>query len=68
MMTGYLWRSLVLILLGFGVFSLLAGGLGVLLWLVARQWQPYVPAITLLAFAAGWPLAYQVWKRHQPSD
>jgi len=60
-------RGLVLMLLGFGIFNLLAGALGVVFWLIAGEWEPYLPIIVILAFAA-WPIAYQIWKRYQPYE
>jgi hypothetical protein len=57
-------RALGLLLLGFGIFQLLAGITGLLFWLIAGVWQPYTVIIVVIAFAVTWPAAYEVWKRY----
>ncbi|HEX6387653.1 MAG TPA: hypothetical protein VF177_23535 [Anaerolineae bacterium] len=57
--------TLVLVLLGFGSFYLIAAVLSLLFWLIVGAWQPYVIAIA--GISAGLTLLgtglYQLWKQ-----
>jgi hypothetical protein len=61
-----LYRALLLVLLGLGTFQLLAGFVGLLLWLIAGAWQPYTPVIVIIAFSATMPVGHLIWERFGP--
>jgi len=42
-------RAVVLILLGFGLFQLVAGAISLLFWVLMGDWRPYAPLIGAVA-------------------
>ncbi|MBU0493259.1 MAG: hypothetical protein KKA73_14020 [Chloroflexi bacterium] len=56
-------RALALLLLGLGIFQLLASIAALFFWLIAGEWQPYVPLIAVFAFLVTWPLALGIRNR-----
>lgn len=61
-----IFQALGQILLGLGIFELLASAIAGLFWLIAGAWQPYVFLIVVIAFIATWPVAYVIWRRRWP--
>ena len=42
-------RATILILLGFGLFQLVAGAISLLFWVLMGDWRPYIPFIAGVA-------------------
>ena len=60
-----IFQALGQLLLGLGIFELLASAIAILFWLVAGAWQPYVFLIVVIAFVATWPVAFLIWRHRR---
>lgn len=57
-------RSVTLILPGLGVFQVMAAGAAAFFWILAGEWQRFMPAIVSIGLLA-WPVSYLVWRKFE---
>lgn len=53
-----------MLLLGFGLFHLIASVVAVVFWMLVGNWRDLVPQIVVIAFWFTLPAAYLVRKKH----
>lgn len=59
-----IYRTIGMILLGFGLFHLIASAVAVVFWLLVGDWRDLVPQIVVIAFWLTLPTAYLVRKKY----
>ena len=59
-----IFRVIGLLLLGFGLFNIIASSIGFVFLVLTGHWTDDVPLIATLAFALTLPLGYLIWKRY----
>ncbi|MEW5956788.1 MAG: hypothetical protein AB1801_03620 [Chloroflexota bacterium] len=57
-------RAVSLILLGFGLFQIIASITAFIFWMLAGHWSDLVPQIVAIAFWLTLPITYLVWKKY----
>ena len=50
-----------MVLLGSGVFQIIAAGVAIFLWLVSVDGRPFWPQIAVIAFWTSLPVCYWLW-------
>jgi len=53
-----------LILLGAGVFQIIAALIALIVWFATGDWRTYWPQIAVIAFCITIPVSYVIWKRY----
>ena len=58
-------RGFTLVLLGMGIFYLVAALLSLYYWLAFGAWQPYLGQIAGIALVVSIPTTYLIWKYYE---
>jgi hypothetical protein len=58
-----IFRAICLILLGFGLFQIIASIIALAFLILTGHWSNYVPRIVAIAFWLALPITYVVWKK-----
>lgn len=59
-----LFTNLALVLLGAGIFQIVAALLAIFVWLAGADWRSLIPQILVIAFWISWVLAYILWLKY----
>lgn len=57
-------RAVSLILLGFGLFQIIASIIAVIFLTLTGHWSDHVPQIVAIAFWLTLPITYLVWRKY----
>ncbi len=57
-------RTVSLILLGFGLFQIIASIIAFIFLVLTGHWSDHIPQIVTLAFWLTLPITYLVWKKY----
>lgn len=57
-------RAVSLILLGFGLFQIIASLIGFVFFVLTGHWSDHIPQIVEFAFWLTLPVTYLVWKKY----
>ena len=57
------FRLVGIILLGSGIFQIVAAGIAAVFWIVSGDWRNLVPQIIVIAFWITLPISYFLWQR-----
>lgn len=57
-------RAVSLILLGFGLFQIIASLTAFVFWILTGHWSDHIPQIVAIAFWLTLPLTYLVWRKY----
>lgn len=57
-------RAVSLILLGFGLFQIIASLTAFIFWILTGHWSDHIPQIVAIAFPLTLPLTYLVWRKY----
>jgi hypothetical protein len=59
----FFFRLMGLILLGAGIYQIIAAGIASFFWIVAGDWRDQVLQIMVVAFWITIPVTYFIWQR-----
>ena len=64
-MPDHPWRrAMLLLLLGMGVFFVIAATISFLIWITAGDWRPFLDEIAAIAVFLTIPGVYHLWGRY----
>jgi hypothetical protein len=60
----FMVRAVSLVLLGFGLFQIIASMVGFVFLLLTGHWTDHIPQIVPIALGLTLPITYLVWKKY----
>jgi len=64
MLKRLIFRAVILMLLSFGLFQIIASITAFVFWLLTGHWSDLAPQIVVITFPLTLPTIYLVWKKY----